>query len=215
MNSNNDDKVNNFQIVTTSAGKGRKVSLNTNRKHKKIEAPSTSHSDWDDAALTAAAAELFPNHRDIITEVGFTREELVNSSPNIQENATAYSNITPDIDDIPCKQTELDGVNSLPLSIEQNAQVWDISQKSIESYNVDSLLKTNIRSSDFMAHFLNIRKEHVKIAQNKHVHVKNAVKNLKDKKLRHILEGYLKANENIYFSLREEGSLHKYLSLKY
>lgn len=214
MNSNN-DKVNNFQIVTTSVGgsKGRKVSLNLNKKHKKIEAPSTSHSEWDDAALTAAAAELFTEQRDIIAEVGFTREELVNSSPNIQEINNLYSNITPDIADIPCKQVDLDGINPLPLS--QNAQVWDISQQSLESYNIDNISKKKIRPSEFMTHFLNIRKEHVKIAQNKHELVKSIGKNLKDKKVRQVLEGYLKVNENLYFALREERSLHEYLSLKY
>lgn len=41
------------------------------------------------------------------------------------------------------------------------------------------------------------------MTHNKHLHIKNAVKNIKDKKVQQIIEGYLKHTENILFSIRE------------
>lgn len=89
---------NDVSIVSISKAKGKKVPLLLNKKHKKIEVPSTSDS-WEEALINAAADKMLgsnnKNSRDIIVETGMTREELDILTPDIfQENVDSNSKTT-------------------------------------------------------------------------------------------------------------------------
>lgn len=232
---------------TAGLGKNKKVSLSLNKKSKKIEMPCTELSNWDDAVINAAADELLnlnnnnmsQKSRDIIRETGIslTREdvdiELLTPdifNENIKEKNDITTNNNNKINILEVLTFEkpidigqfkdLEGIEPLPLSLEQNGQVWDIpstsdSNKRKHKQKFSQISQDDGIKHDIMKHFFKIRKEHVCTAQQKLPKLKNMLRNIKDKKMVQEFENFFKINQNIYFAINEEESLHQYFSYQF